>query len=153
WRVFGLRTGQAKVADMIYGPKTDRILASVLTVASGGWLVLILLGYLVSLGWGHVLGLLVLFGIGVASLLTEKGGHDHAKKLTSGSGSIRGHLTAKASWSTSPALRITRLRSPPIARRVNAGPAPHHLAAGRATDRGQPAPACGSRGPGPKLER
>jgi hypothetical protein len=55
---------------MIYGPKTDRILAGVLTVASGGWLVLILLGYLVSLGWGHVLGLLVLFGIGVASLLT-----------------------------------------------------------------------------------
>src|SRR5262245_56732648 len=72
WRVLDLRTGQAKVADMIYGPKTDRILAGVLTVASGGWLVLILLGYLVSLGWGHVLGLLALFGIGVASLLTGK---------------------------------------------------------------------------------
>ena len=70
--MFNLRTGQAKVADMIYGPKTDRVLAGVLTVASGGWLVLILLGYLVSLGWGHVLGLLVLFGIGVASLLTGK---------------------------------------------------------------------------------
>jgi hypothetical protein len=58
--------------DMIYGPKTERILAGVLTVASGGWLILILLGYLGSLGWGHVLGLFVLFGIGVASLLTGK---------------------------------------------------------------------------------
>ena len=57
---------------MIYGPKTERILAGVLTVASGGWLILILLGYLGSLGWGHVLGLFVLFGIGVASLLTGK---------------------------------------------------------------------------------
>jgi hypothetical protein len=44
----------------------------VLTVASGGWLILILLGYLGSLGWVHVLGLFVLFGIGVASLLTGK---------------------------------------------------------------------------------
>jgi hypothetical protein len=57
---------------MIYGPKTERILAGVLTVASGRWLILILLGYLGSLGWGHVLGLFVLFGIGVASLLTAK---------------------------------------------------------------------------------
>ena len=57
---------------MIYGPKTERILAGVLTVASGGWLILILLGYLGSLGWGHVLGLFVLFDIGVASLLTGK---------------------------------------------------------------------------------
>ena len=57
---------------MIYGPKTERILAGVLTVASGGWLILILLGYWESLGWGHVLGLFVLFGIGVASLLTGK---------------------------------------------------------------------------------
>src|SRR5262249_41592665 len=31
---------------------------------------------------------------------------------------------AKASWSTSPASRTIRLRSPPIARRVNAGLAP-----------------------------
>src|SRR6516225_9505048 len=30
---------------------------------------------------------------------------------------------AKASWSTSPASRTMRLRSPPITRRVNAGPA------------------------------
>jgi hypothetical protein len=57
---------------MIYGPKTERSLAGVLTVASGGWLILILLGYLESLGWGHILGLFVLFGIGVASLLTGK---------------------------------------------------------------------------------
>ena len=57
---------------MIYGPKTERILAGVLTVASGGWLILILLGYLGSLGWGHVLGLFVMFGIGIASLLTGK---------------------------------------------------------------------------------
>ena len=57
---------------MIYGPKTERILAGVLTVASGGWLILILLGYLGSLGWVHVLGLFVLFGIGVASLLAGK---------------------------------------------------------------------------------
>jgi hypothetical protein len=42
---------------MIYGPKTERILAGVLTLASGGWLILILLGYWGSLGWGHVLGL------------------------------------------------------------------------------------------------
>ena len=63
-------SGQNRI--MIYGPKTERILAGVLTVASGGWLVLILLGYLESLGWGHVLGLFVLFGIGVASLLTGK---------------------------------------------------------------------------------
>ena len=55
---------------MIYGPKTERILAGVLTIASGGLLILILLGYLGSLGWGYVLGLFVLFGIGVASLLT-----------------------------------------------------------------------------------
>jgi len=55
---------------MIYGPTTERILAGVLTVASAGWLILILLGYLESLGWGHVFGLFALFGIGVASLLT-----------------------------------------------------------------------------------
>jgi hypothetical protein len=48
---------------MIYGLRTDRILAGVLTVASGGWLILILLGYWESLGWGHVLGLFVLFGV------------------------------------------------------------------------------------------
>jgi 4-hydroxybenzoate polyprenyltransferase len=57
---------------MIYGPKTEAILAVALTVASGGWLILVLLGYLESLGWGHVLGLFALFGIGVASLLTRK---------------------------------------------------------------------------------
>ena len=57
---------------MIYGPKTEAILAVALTVASGGWLILVLLGYLESLGWGHVLGLFVLFGIGVVSLLTGK---------------------------------------------------------------------------------
>src|SRR5262249_13576177 len=34
-----------KNRGMIYGPKTDRILAGVLTVASGGWIILILLGY------------------------------------------------------------------------------------------------------------
>jgi hypothetical protein len=45
---------------MIYGPKTDRILAGVLTVASGGWIIL------------KVPGLFVLFGIGIASLLTGK---------------------------------------------------------------------------------
>jgi hypothetical protein len=56
---------------MIYGPKTDGILAGVLSVASGGWIILILLGYLESLGWGRVLGLFVLFGIGVASLFTQ----------------------------------------------------------------------------------
>ena len=60
-----------KKKGMIYGPKTDGSLAGVLSVASGGWIILILLGYLVSLGWGHVLGLFVLFGIGVASLLTQ----------------------------------------------------------------------------------
>ena len=63
-------TGKNRI--MIYGPKTDRILAGVLTVASGAWIILILLGYLESLGWGHVLGLFVLFSIGVASLLTGK---------------------------------------------------------------------------------
>jgi hypothetical protein len=57
---------------MIYGPMTDRILAGVLTVASGGWIILILLGYLESQGWGHVPGLFVLFGIGVASLLAGR---------------------------------------------------------------------------------
>ena len=62
-----------KKRAIIYGPKTDRILAGVLTVASGGWLILILLGYWESLGWGHVLGLFVLFGIGVASLLAGRG--------------------------------------------------------------------------------
>jgi 4-hydroxybenzoate polyprenyltransferase len=48
-------TGKNRV--MLYGPKTERILAGVLTLASGGWLILILLGYLGSLGWGYVLGL------------------------------------------------------------------------------------------------
>ena len=62
--------GQKEMA-MIYGPKTERILAGVLTVASGGWIILILLGHLESLGWGQVLGLFVLFGIGVASLITQ----------------------------------------------------------------------------------
>jgi hypothetical protein len=62
--------GQDRI--MIYGPKTDRILAGVLTVASGGWIILILLGYLESQAWGQVPGLFVLFGIGVASLLTGK---------------------------------------------------------------------------------
>src|SRR5262249_31697491 len=76
-----------KNRGMIYGAKTGRILAGVLTVASGGGIILILLGYLESLGWGHVLGLLVLFGIGVASLLTQiwfrgrlgvrNSGHEH----------------------------------------------------------------------------
>jgi len=61
-----------KNRGMIYGPKTDRILAGVLTVASGGWIILILLGYLESQGWGHVPGLFVLFGIGVASLLAGR---------------------------------------------------------------------------------
>jgi hypothetical protein len=61
-----------KKRAMIYGPKTDRILAGVLTVASGGWIILILLGYLESQGWAQVPGLFVLFGIGVASLLTGK---------------------------------------------------------------------------------
>src|SRR5262245_21017257 len=42
---------------------------------------------------------------------------------TSLSASMPGPLTAKASSNTSPASRTTRLRSPPIARRVNAGPA------------------------------
>jgi len=63
-------TGKNRI--MIYGLRTDRILAGVLTVASGGWLIIILLGYWESLGRGHVLGLFVLFGIGVASLLTGK---------------------------------------------------------------------------------
>jgi hypothetical protein len=57
---------------MIYGPETDRILAGALTVASGGWIILILLGYLESQAWAHVPGLFALFGIGVASLLTGK---------------------------------------------------------------------------------
>ena len=55
-----------KSKGMIYGPKTDRILAGVLTVASG------VLGYLESQGWGHVPGLFALFGIGVASLLAGR---------------------------------------------------------------------------------
>jgi hypothetical protein len=63
---------------MIYGPKTDRILAGVLTLASGRWLILILLGYWGSLGWPRP-WLFVLFGIGVASLLTGKRRNDHAK--------------------------------------------------------------------------
>jgi hypothetical protein len=61
--------GQDRI--MIYGPKTDRILAGVLTVASGGWLILILLGYLESRARAQVPGLFVLFGIGVASLITQ----------------------------------------------------------------------------------
>jgi len=56
---------------MIYGPKTERVLAGVLTVASGGWLILLLLGHLEPLGWGHVLGLFVLLGIGIASLILQ----------------------------------------------------------------------------------
>jgi hypothetical protein len=63
-------TGKNRI--MIYGPKTDRILAGVLTVASGGWIILIMLGYLESQVWAQVPGLFVLFGIGVASLLTGK---------------------------------------------------------------------------------
>jgi hypothetical protein len=63
-------TGKNRI--VIYGPKTDRILAGVLTVASGGWIILILLGYLESQVWAQVPGLFVLFGIGVASLLTGK---------------------------------------------------------------------------------
>ena len=57
---------------LIIGPKTDGILAGALTVASGGWLIGVLLGYFQWQYWGHVLGLFVLFGIGVASLLTGK---------------------------------------------------------------------------------
>ena len=49
---------------MIYGPKTDGILAGALTVASGGWLIGVLLGYFQWPGWGHVLGLFILGGIG-----------------------------------------------------------------------------------------
>jgi hypothetical protein len=64
---------------MIYGPKTERILAGVLTVASGGWLILILLGYLGSLGWGHVLGLFVFSASASPRCSRERGGHDHAK--------------------------------------------------------------------------
>ena len=60
-----------KKKTMIIGPKTDGILAGALTVASGGWLIGVLLGYFQWQDWGHVLGLFVLFGIGVASLLAE----------------------------------------------------------------------------------
>ena len=60
-----------KNRGMIYGPKTEAILAGVLTVASGGWIILILLGYLESQAWVQVPGLFVLFGIGVASLITQ----------------------------------------------------------------------------------
>ena len=42
---------------MIYGPKTEAILAVALTVASGGWLILVLLGYLESQAWVQVPGL------------------------------------------------------------------------------------------------
>jgi hypothetical protein len=45
-------TAAGKNQIMIYGPKTDRILAGVLTVASGGWLILILLGYFGVAGVG-----------------------------------------------------------------------------------------------------
>ena len=45
--------------------------AGALTVASGGWLVGILLGYFEWQGLNQVLSLLVLFGIGVASLFVE----------------------------------------------------------------------------------
>jgi hypothetical protein len=69
--------GQDRIT--IYGPKTDRILAGVLTVASGGWLILILLGYLVSLGWGHVLGLFGCSASASPRCSREKGEHDHAK--------------------------------------------------------------------------
>jgi hypothetical protein len=70
---------------MICGPKTQAILAGVLTVASGGWLILILLGYLESQAWAQVPGLFVLLGIGIASLITQiwfrrlglENSHDH----------------------------------------------------------------------------
>ena len=57
--------------ERCYGPKTEAILAGVLTVASGGWIILILLGYLEWQAWAHVPGLFVLFGIGVASLFVQ----------------------------------------------------------------------------------
>jgi len=47
------------------------LVAGALTVASGGWLIGVLLGYFQWQDWGHVYGLLVLFGIGVASLFAE----------------------------------------------------------------------------------
>ena len=60
-----------KKRPMIIGPKSDAILAGALTVASGAWLIGILLGYFQWQDRRHVLGLLVLFGIGVASLFAE----------------------------------------------------------------------------------
>jgi hypothetical protein len=101
---------------MIYGPKTDRILAGVLTVASGGWIILILLGYLESQVWAQVPGLFVLFGIGVASK------HRGARRRRRGLSGCARYLSR-------------RLRT--VARNA------HHLAAGRASDRGQPPPARG----------
>jgi len=51
------------------------------------------------------------------------------------SASIHGRLTAKASWSTSPASRTIRLHSLPTARRVNAGPARRAISRGSAARR------------------
>src|SRR5262249_7241476 len=54
--------------------------------------------------------------------LTAPGGEARSRGRSL-SASIRGPLTAKASWSTSLASRTIRLRSPPTARRLEAGPA------------------------------
>src|SRR5262249_29063898 len=68
-----------------------------------------------------------------APAVKREGGMRGPRRLerTSLSALIRGHLTAKASSSTSPASRITKLRSPPTTPPVNVGPAPP-LPCGRA---------------------
>ena len=116
-------TPSSKNRIVIYGPKTERILAGALTVASGGWLVLIL--WVIWCRWGGATSLAYSCCSASASprCSREKDGHDHAKNSLHLPRRYLGPLIAKASWSTSPASRITRLHSPPIARRVNAGPA------------------------------
>jgi hypothetical protein len=106
---------------MIYGPKTERILAGVLTVASGGFLSC----WVIWGRWGGATSLACSCCSASASprCLRERGGHDHAKNSLHFPRRYVDPLTAKASWSTSLASRTIRLHSLPTARRVNAGPA------------------------------
>jgi len=69
--VFSAGGDGGRSPEHVTGRRLTVLSLGALTVASGGWLIGVLLGHFKWQDGGHVLGLFVLVGIGVASLLAE----------------------------------------------------------------------------------